>query len=426
MKKTVVALGQSIKNSLKKIKASRKALIDIARINDILSRGVEDVFVKASLEKKLLSGKPLRIKFGIDPTSPQIHLGRAVPLRKLKALQDLGHTIVFIIGDFTAQVGDPSDKILKRPMLTRAAIKQNLKGYMQQAGKIIDLSRTEIYYNSTWLDALGFQEISELAEAFSVQQMSSRRNFTERFEKGEEVSLREFLYPLMQGYDSVKVKADVEIGGLDQLFNLKAGRTVQKYYGQPEQDVLTVKMLEGTDGRKMSSSWGNLISLLDTANDMYGKLMAVRDDLLPNYLLLTTDTSLAEIETIVAGLATGTLHPKEVKMNLARTVVTLYHGAKAAHKAEQAFVNTFSKGEIPTDIPEIIAAVGSKIGDILVAKKIVDSKSDWRRLVDEKAVTILRVGEIDTEEKITDPYAAAEQTIVLRVGKKRFVKVAVR
>lgn len=426
MKKTVAALSHSIKNSFKKIQAPRKAVVDIVRINDILSRGVEDIFVKASLEKKLLSGKPLRIKFGIDPTSPQIHLGRAVPLRKLKALQDLGHTIVFIIGDFTAQVGDPSDKISKRPMLTRAAIKQNLKGYMQQAGKIINLSRTEIHYNSTWLDALGFQEISELAEAFSVQQMSSRRNFTERFERGEEVSLREFLYPLMQGYDSVKVNADVEIGGFDQLFNLKAGRTVQKYYGQPEQDVLTVKMLEGTDGRKMSSSWGNVISLLDTANDMYGKLMAVRDDLLPNYLLLTTDTSLSEIETIVTGLAAGTLHPKEVKMNLARTVVTLYHGAKAAHKAEQAFVNTFSKGEIPTDIPEIVTTAGSKIGDILAAEKIVDSKSDWRRLVDEKAVTILRIGEIDTEEKIIDPYIVAEQTLVLRVGKKRFVRVVVK
>jgi tyrosyl-tRNA synthetase len=212
-------------------------------------------------------------------------------LRKLRAFQDLGHIVVFIIGDFTAQIGDPSDKLEKRPMLTAEAIKHNLKTYKEQVGKIIDLSKAEFHYNSTWLSKLRFQEIAELAESFSVQQMTARRNFKDRFDKGEEVSLREFLYPLMQGYDSVAINADVELGGFDQLFNVKAGRVVQKHYGKPEQDVLTVQMLEGTDGRKMSSSWGNIIAIVDEPNDMYGKIMSVRDDLLTKYFLLCTDLS---------------------------------------------------------------------------------------------------------------------------------------
>lgn len=399
--------------------ASKKVVTERAAVEHILSRAVEEVFVRESLEKKLLSGKKLRIKFGIDPTSPKIHLGRAVLLRKLRDFQKMGHTVVFIVGDFTAQIGDPSDKIDKRPMLTRADIKNNLKGYLDQAGKIIDLSSTEVHYNAKWLDKLGFQKISELAESFSVQQMSARRNFSERFEKGEEVSLREFLYPLMQGYDSVAVRADVEIGGSDQLFNMKAGRIIQKHYGQVEQDVITVQMLEGTDGRKMSSSWGNVITLVDELADMYGKLMAVRDDLIIKYMLLCTDLSAAEIEKIEKGLVDNSVHPKEAKMRLAREIVTLYHGANAALKAQAAFVGTFSKGEIPEDIQEIKTAASEKISDILVREKVVASKSEWTRLVKEGAITLM-----EKDEKVTDPHISAVSA-TLRIGKRRFVKLIV-
>jgi tyrosyl-tRNA synthetase len=259
------------------------------KIEEILSRGVEDCFVKEDLKKDLLSGRQLRIKFGIDPTGPKIHIGRAIPLRKLRQFQLLGHQIVLIIGDFTAQIGDPSDKLSKRPMLTRELIEENMRDYKAQIGKIIDIDKVEFVYNSDWLRPLGFQEICELAESFTVQQMVARRNFAERIENGEEVSLRELMYPLMQGYDSVAINADVEIGGFDQLFTLKAGRYIQKHYGKKEQNVLTIQMLEGTDGRKMSTSWGNIITVVDEPNDMYGKIMSLKDELIIKYFTLTTD-----------------------------------------------------------------------------------------------------------------------------------------
>jgi tyrosyl-tRNA synthetase len=223
-----------------------KVITDEKRIDDILNIGTKDIFVKEHLKNRLMSGKVLRVKFGIDPTGPKIHLGRAIPLRKLRQFQDLGHKVVLIVGDFTATIGDPSDKLEKRPMLTEADIKKNMKDYKNQLGKIIDLRKAEFVYNSKWLKKLGFREISKLAESFTVQQMSGRRNFKDRLDKEEEVSLREFLYPLMQGYDSVAVKSDIEIGGFDQLFNLKAGRIIQKHYDMPEQDVLTIEMLESS------------------------------------------------------------------------------------------------------------------------------------------------------------------------------------
>jgi tyrosyl-tRNA synthetase len=388
------------------------------KIRNILTRGVEEILVKESLEKKLKSGKQLRVKLGIDPTGTTIHIGRAITLRKLKAFQDLGHQIVFIVGDFTAQIGDPSDKLEKRPMLTHATIQENLKEYKKIVGKIIDVSRAEFRYNSEWLAKLGFQEISELAESFSVQQMSNRRNFKERFDSGEEVSLREFLYPLMQGYDSVAVKADVEIGGFDQLFNLKAGRTIQKHYGQPEQDILTTEMLEGTDGRKMSTSWGNVINITDEANDMYGKIMSVRDDLIPKYFTLATEVSLREIETIKKQLADGA-NPRDLKMKLAREIVGLYHGANAATKAEGNFIDTFAKGGVPNDIETVEVARGALLADVLLEKNIVASKTEWRRLVDEGAVN-----EVDSEEKITDPFYKVEKNLTLKIGKRRFIKIS--
>ena len=388
------------------------------RIQDILTRGVEDVFVKENLEKKLKSGKRLVVKLGIDPTGPRIHLGRAVVLRKLKKFQELGHKIVLIIGDFTAQIGDPSDKLGKRPMLEAATIKKNLKDYKKSLGKIIDLRQTSFKYNSKWLAKLNLKEISLLAESFSVQQMLARRNFKDRYERQEEISLREFLYPIMQGYDSVKVKADIEIGGFDQLFNLKAGRVIQRCYNQPEQDVLTCQMLEGTDGRKMSTSWGNVINITDEPNEMFGKIMSMGDDLIPKYFLLATDLSVEEITEIQNKV--GLQNPRDLKMRLAWEIVKLYHGHKEADKAQNFFVNAFQKKEIPADIKIINAVKGTLLMDILLKNNLVKSKSDFRRLVAGGGLSEIN------GEKITEPTAKIEKDITLKIGKKNFLKIELK
>ena len=397
---------------------------DITKIEDILSRAVEDIIVKEDLKEKLLSGKKLRIKFGIDPTGPSIHLGRAVPLWKLRAFQDLGHQIVLIIGDFTATIGDPSDKLEKRPMLDKKTIEKNMKEYKKIIGKIINIKKAEFTYNSSWLKKLNFAEISQLAESFSVQQMSSRRNFKDRIDKGVDISLREFLYPLMQGYDSVAVKADVELGGFDQLFNLKAGRVIQKHYGQREQDVRTTAMLEGTDGRKMSTSWGNVILITDTAADMFGKIMSLHDDLIGKYLLLTTDTSTTEIEKIKAEIAAGA-NPRDAKVLLGKKVVARYYGEKEAEAAYEAFINTFQKKEIPDDIEVVKMETGEKLGDILVRAKVVESKSEFRRLVEQGGVhklTGVESNEKGEGEKVEDQFVVAEAG-TYKIGKRRFIKI---
>lgn len=385
-----------------------KVATDEKKIEEILSTGVEDIFVKEELKKKLLSGKVLRVKFGIDPTGPKIHLGRAVPLRKLREFQNLGHKAVLIVGDFTATIGDPSDKLEKRPMLTEKQIKTNMKDYKKQLGKIIDLKKAEFFYNSKWLGKLGFKEISELAESFSVQQMSNRRNFKDRIDKNEEISLREFLYPLMQGYDSVAVRSDVEIGGFDQLFNLKAGRAVQKHYNMEEQDVLTVSMLEGTDGRKMSTSWGNIVTIVDEPSDMFGKIMSIKDELIPKYFKLCTD-----IKDIPQNQ-----NPRDLKMRLAFEIVKIYHGEKKAKEAQESFINTFQKKEIPETMEEIKADTGEAIGEILVKNKILSSKSEWRRLVLENAIH-----DLVKNTNITDVNLKVLENLTLKIGKKRFVKI---
>lgn len=384
------------------------------KIDELLSRGVEDCFVREDLKKELLSGRQLRIKFGIDPTGPKIHIGRAIPLRKLRQFQLLGHQIVLIIGDFTAQIGDPSDKLAKRPMLTREVIEENMRDYKAQIGKIIDIDKVEFVYNSDWLRPLGFQEICQLAESFTVQQMIARRNFSERIEKGEEVSLRELLYPLMQGYDSVAINSDVEIGGFDQLFNLKAGRYIQKHYGKKEQNVLTIEMLEGTDGRKMSTSWGNIITIVDEQNDMYGKIMSLRDDLIVKYFTLTTDLSLEEIAQIEKAIKGGE-NPKVHKMRLAREIVTMYHSEKAAAKAEEQFESVFAKGALPEAILEIKLPVLDVAAE-LKSLKVIESKSEWTRLIKENAVSM------HEGETILDAKWLPKEPCVLKIGKRRFVR----
>lgn len=392
-----------------------KIITDEKKIDELLSRGVEDSIVKAEIKKALMSGRQLRIKFGIDPTGSRIHIGRAVPLRKLREFQQLGHQVVLIIGDFTAQVGDASDKTEKRPILTRAQIDDNLKDYKSQISKILDISKTEFVYNNDWLSKLTFSEIVTLAECFSVQQMLARRNFKDRYESGTEISLREFLYPIMQGYDSVAVKADIEIGGFDQLFNLKAGRVIQEHYGMEKQNIITFQMVEGTDGRKMSTSWGNIISIVDDPNTMFGKVMSIHDDLIIKYFLLCTDASLEKIQGFEIDLKNG-VNPKDIKLQLGVELVTLYHTEKDAALAKNSWIETFSKGGLPENILEITTTPDKEIVDLLIAHEIVSSKTDWRRLVEDKAVT-------DGEGVIlTNPKELA-RNVILKIGKKRFVKI---
>lgn len=367
-------------------------------VETLLSRGVVEVIEVESLKKKLASGKKLRVKLGIDPTSPNIHIGRAVALWKLRAFQDLGHTAVFIIGDATGVVGDTSDKESERPMLTEAQVKENMKNYFDQAFKILDREKTETHYNSEWLSKLGFEELANMANLFGLNEFSSREVIARRLKAGQRVSFHELLYPLMQGYDSVAVKADVELGGTDQRFNLLAGRTIQKSYKQEPQDIMMTELLEGTDGRKMSSSWGNVINLTDEPNDKFGKTMSVNDALVKRYFTLCTRVPLEEVEKIMAG------HPKEAKMRLAFELVKIYDGEEAAKKAQENFDSAFSKGGIPEDILTVNVGMDTPLVDILIENKILSSKSEFTRLEKEGAIKEMGEG-------------------VYRVGKHRFIKI---
>lgn len=393
---------------------------DPEKIERLLTRNVEEIFVEDSLRQRLASGQRLNIKLGFDPTGAKIHIGRAIILRKLKEFQDLGHNIIFIVGNFTAQVGDPSDKLEKRPMLDSQQIENNLKDYRQQIGKIIDLQRATFKYNADWLGKLTFKEIADLAETFSVGQMTERRNFRDRLESRQEVSLREFLYPLMQGYDSVEVRADVEIGGTDQLFNLKAGRTIQKHYSQREQDIMTTVMLEGTDGRKMSTSWGNVINIIDTPNDMFGKIMSLRDDLIVKYFRACTDVDDARVNFIEAGISSGAMNPRDAKIELAKEIVTLYHDTNSAEKAAEDFSEAFGGGGAPSDAIEVTVSAGNGLAEILAQTHLIKSKTEWRRLVDQGGVSV-----IETGEKITDATFRVSEDATYRIGKKRFIKVKI-
>ncbi len=394
---------------------------DKKTIDEILLRGVAEVIQKDSLRSKLLSGKKLRIKFGIDPTSPNIHLGRAVALLKLKDLQELGHTIIFIVGDFTGVIGDTSDKESERPMLTKKEVKKNMKSYIAQAKKILSTKNLEIHYNSKWLGKLRYDEIGEQADAFSLADFISRENIKKRLEAGSRISLREVLYPLMQGQDSVAVSADIELGGTDQKFNMLAGRRLQERAKRQPQDILMVNLIEGTDGRKMSSSWGNTIDILDEPQNMFGKIMSLNDSLIVKYFIHCTRVPMAEVEVIQQALKGNTINPRDAKLKLAEKITALYHGEKKALQARNDFINTFAKRGAPADLKEEIVERGTKLDDIILSLGLVASKTEWRRLVLGRAVENMETGEI-----IQDYNFKLEQGGIFKIGKKRFVKIAVR
>lgn len=387
------------------------------KIEELLTRGVAEVIQLDALRAKLLAGKPLRIKFGIDPTSPHIHLGRACTLWKLRALQDLGHQIVFIIGDFTAVIGDTSDKESERPMLSRETVEENLATYFEQAGKILDMSKVEKHRNTEWLEKLTYREIGEHADAFSVSDFIARDNIKRRLDAGKRVSLRELLYPLMQGYDSVVMDAGVEIGGTDQKFNMLAGRKLQERFNKEPQSILMLSLIEGLDGRKMSSSWGNTINLTDTPNDMFGKVMSLRDELIIKYFVHATRVPMERVSEYEAALGRDE-NPRDVKLDLAEEIVSIYYGKEEAVRARETFLATFQKKEIPDDIEEFKGE--GNLGTLLKSKEVVSSMNDWRRLVDEGAVK--RLGEEGAEEKITDQLEPATPG-VYKIGKRRFVKI---
>lgn len=378
-------------------------------VEKILSRGVEEAIVKEHLEAALRSGKKLRVKFGIDPTVPDLHLGHTVPLRKLRQFQEAGHQAVLIIGDFTALIGDPSGRAEARRPLTEKEVKQNLKKYLKQAGKIIDLKKTEVYYNSKWYKK-NAALILELMGRESVQRVLERDDFQKRLKEGREIMILEEVYPLLQGYDSVMVKADVEIGGTDQKFNLLMGRRLQRAYGLSEQDIVTLPLLEGTDGvKKMSKSAGNYIGLDAEPNDMFGKIMRIPDNLIDKYFTLLTDDN----------PPAGGRDPREAKLALAKIIVGMYHGQKAGEKAKEEFIKVFSQHQKPENMPSYKLSVKSyKLVDLLVETGMVFSKSEARRLIEQGAVRLNDEKKSDPNEQIT-----IDKEIVVQIGKRQFLRL---
>ncbi|HEX5429962.1 MAG TPA: tyrosine--tRNA ligase [Patescibacteria group bacterium] len=385
------------------------------KISEILSRGVAEVIDSKHLAEKLRGKKKLRIKLGIDPTSPNIHIGRAINLWKMRAFQDLGHTAVFIVGDFTGIIGDSSDKDSERPMLTLEQVKENGKTYFEQAFKILDKKKTEVHHNSEWLSKLNVLELSRIASQFGLHEFAARENIARRMKADKRVSYLELMYPLFQGYDSVAVKADVELGGTDQRFNLLTGRDVQKDYKQEPQDIMMTEILEGTDGRKMSSSWGNVINITDEPNDMFGKVMSIKDELMPKYFVLATRVPLSEIKNMEDQAKSD---PRNTKIRLATELVTLYHGKKAAKAAADEFEKVFSNKELPTDMPEV-KVKASNIVEVMMETGLVESKSEAKRLIEQGGVSL-------DGKKVTDETLRIQpitKDTVLQVGKRKFVKL---
>jgi len=388
---------------------------------EITKRGCEELLVEADWLQKLARSaattKPLRIKLGLDPTAPDIHLGHTVVLNKMRQLQDLGHTVIFLIGDFTSMIGDPSGRNNTRPPLTAEEIAVNAKTYYQQASVILDPSKTEIRYNSEWCDPLGARGMIQLAAKYTVARMLERDDFTKRYRGGIPISVHEFLYPLMQGYDSVALQSDLELGGTDQKFNLLVGRELQKEYGQEPQCILTMPLLVGLDGvEKMSKSKGNYIGIQEPANEMFGKLMSISDDLMWNYFTLLSFRPLAEIDLMKQEVAAGR-NPRDCKVLLGQEIVARFYSDGAADKALEDF-NHRAKGGIPDDIPELqLSGAPLGIAALLKAANLVPSSSEANRNIDQSGV---RVDGTVISDKTLKLNAG---TYVVQVGKRRFAKV---
>lgn len=393
----------------------------------IISSGAAQIVPESALLEKLKRGKPLNVKLGVDPTAPDIHLGHAVPLRKLRQFQDLGHEVTLIIGDGTALIGDPSGRNSTRPQLTREQIQVNAQTYVDQAFKILDPEKTTLRYNSEWILALGMEELLKLTAHFTVARILERDDFHNRYTSNQSISLHEFLYPVMQAYDSVVIKADVELGGTDQLFNLLAGRELMEKMGMEPQVCLTLPLLEGTDGvKKMSKSYGNYVGLTDESSDMFGKIMSIPDELMVKYYRLASTASVDEIDRIEAGLAADELHPNKVKRALARNIVAAYYDEAVAQAAEEQFDLVFKNHDVPDDIPEFaVDLTPNDEGKVYLAKLLHDagmaqSAGEARRLIDGGGVKV-NGEQVAAREYNLDPALLAGATI--QVGKRKFVKL---
>ena len=401
-----------------------KIITDEEKIDEILSRGAEDIIDKENLKKKLMSGKQLNIKFGIDPTGPKIHLGRATILMKLRDFQDLGHKITLIIGDFTALIGDASDKDSIRKPLTEKEIKENLKNYLSQIGKILDLKKVDVRHNKDWFGKMKAEELIRLAMNFTAQQMIQRRNFKERWDSDKPIGVHELLYPLLQGYDSVVIRSDLEIGGFDQLFNLKAGRELQRAFNQEPQDVMTLRMIYGLDGRKMSTSWGNVINILDDPKDMFGKLMSLRDELIIEYFESCTRVPMIQINEFKNSLESKSVNPKEIKKILAKEIISFFYDKKKAEEAEREFEQVFEDKKLPSEIEEVeINEKKMNVLDLLVKLNLASSKGEAKRLVEQGGVRAIKG---DKVQELTDWQLEIqiEKGLIVQVGKRNFKKIA--
>ncbi|MFA4884267.1 MAG: tyrosine--tRNA ligase [Desulfotomaculaceae bacterium] len=377
----------------------------------VIKRGFSELVPESELVEKLKTGQPLKIKWGADPSAPDIHLGHTVILNKLRQFQDLGHKVIFIIGDFTAMIGDPSGKSITRKALPKDVVESNARTYQAQVFKILDKQKTEVVYNSHWLSKINLPEILKLASQYTVARMLERNDFKARFENQNEISILEFLYPLLQGYDSVHLEADLEVGGTDQKFNMLVGRTLQERNGKKPQVVLTMPILEGLDGvQKMSKSLGNYIGITEPPSEIYGKILSISDPLMLRYYELLTDKPLADVKT---------MHPKAAKMELARILVARFHSNQAALEAEKEFESVFKSGGVPQDIETVVLGKDKvNIIDLLVAAKLAPSKTEARRLVQQGGVSI--DGETVQDEKLVVVLAGEK---LVKVGKRRFARV---
>jgi len=398
-------------------------MVDVERSMQVIRRGCDELLVDAELIARLKSGRPLRIKAGFDPTAPDLHLGHTVLINKLRHFQDLGHHIMFLIGDFTGLIGDPTGKNVTRPPLAREQILENAKTYKEQVFKILDPERTEIFFNSTWFDDLGAAGMIRLAAQHTVARMLERDDFAKRYAGGLPIAIHEFLYPLCQGYDSVAMRADVELGGTDQKFNLLVGRELQKHYGQLPQCVLTMPLLEGLDGvNKMSKSMGNYIGINEAPREIFGKVMSISDDLMWRYFDLLSFRDGAEIELLKAEVAAGR-NPRDVKVMLAQELVARFHTAQAADDALSEFEARFRQGVLPDDMPELmLRSDGRSLALVQILKQagLTASTSDAIRMIEQGAVRA-------NGDKVSDRArtVAAGETVVLQIGKRRFAKVTV-
>ncbi len=363
-------------------------------------------------------GRPLKVYCGFDPRTSDLHLGHTVPMRKLRQFQELGHEVTFVVGNYTSLIGDPSDKDVLRPRLTPEDVARNARTYAEQAYKILDPEKTKIVYNADWLSKLTFAELIELASNFTIQQFLTRENFRLRWEKGDPIYLHETFYAIMQGYDAYALRTDVQVGGTDQLFNIvTAARKLMSFKGVKPNIGIILGILPGTDGEvKMSKSLGNHIPLLSTPEDMYGKVMSIPDKAMGDYFRLVTRFTPAEIAQIEADLQAGKVHPRDVKMKLAREIVSIYHSPEAAQQAEEAFIRVFQQGDVPEEMPEYTLQVGQTVLEVLRAGGLVSSNSEGRRLIQQNAVSLDGV-------KLTDPHAPFPGSGVLRVGKRKFLRV---